>query len=122
MDGFTCGAEGVEDVELAAEAEGGLEVAVLVEDVLGAGAVLLPLVRPEAEPVVGRARQRRPVGAQAAQQVAHLHTTAFFSSSLVVRLGLSPASWQNNQPNKRQTSVSRAVRARKVIAYLHCNR
>ena len=67
------GGEGVEDAELAAQAEGGLEVAVLVEEVLCAGAVLLPLVRPEAEAVVGRARQRRPLRAQAAQQVAHLH-------------------------------------------------
>jgi hypothetical protein len=33
--------EGVEDAELAAEAECGLEVAVLVEEVLRAGAVLL---------------------------------------------------------------------------------
>jgi hypothetical protein len=66
------GGEGGEDAKPVAEAERRLEVAVLVEDVGGAGAVLLPLVAPEAEPVVGRARQRRPLGAQAAQQVAHL--------------------------------------------------
>jgi hypothetical protein len=58
---------------LVAEVERRLEVAVLVEDVRGAGAVLLPLVAPEADAVVGRARQRRPPGAQAAQQVAHLN-------------------------------------------------
>jgi len=69
------GGERGEDAELVAEAERRLEVAVLVEDVGGAGAVLLPLVAPEAEPVVGRARQRRPLGAQAAQQVAHLQCT-----------------------------------------------
>ena len=39
---------------------------------LGAGAVLLPLVRPELEAVARRARQRRPVDAEAAQQVVHL--------------------------------------------------
>lgn len=66
------GGERAEDAEVVAEAERRLEVAVLVEDVGGAGAVLLPLVAPEADAVVGRARQRRPLGAQAAQQVAHL--------------------------------------------------
>ena len=67
------GGEGVEDAELVAEVERRLEVAVLVEEVLRAGAVLLPLVRPELEPVARRARQRRPLPAQGAQEVAHLH-------------------------------------------------
>ncbi|BAT05579.1 Os08g0434150, partial [Oryza sativa Japonica Group] len=56
------------------EAERRLEVAVLVaERRRGAGAVLLPLVRPEPDAVVARARQRRPLRAHAPQQVAHLN-------------------------------------------------
>lgn len=72
MSVLTCISEGAEDVELLLEVEGCLEILVLVEDGLRAGAMLIPLVLPELEAVAARARQRRPVGFQPAEQVPDL--------------------------------------------------
>lgn len=69
---LTGGLENSEQVDLPLEEERGLKVLALVEDGLGAGAVLLPLVLPEPAAVAARARQRRPIRHHPSHQVADL--------------------------------------------------
>lgn len=54
------------------EVKSSLEVAVLVEDGLGAGAVLVPLMPPKLQAVVARARQGRPIRPHLPYQVTYL--------------------------------------------------